>query len=120
MQCTLTDLPLLAAEAQDMKGHREEADSKRIHEQHMEPGIEDHVILSARGEADRWGALPPVDQTTRSLSELHTGISSLGDSTLQITCPSPPGLPQAPLHSPSPSLHPSPPSSTSSLTPTAR
>ena len=123
MQCTLTDLPLLAAEAQDMKEHREEADSKRIHEQHMEPGIVDHAIhdfLSARGEADRWGALPPVDQTTKSLSELHTGISSLGDSTLQITCPSPPGLPQAPLHSPSPSSHPPPPSSTSSLTPTAR
>ena len=40
----------------------------------------------------------PDDQ---SLSELHTGISSLGDSTLQITCPSPPGLPQAPLHPPS-------------------
>ena len=41
------------AEAQDMKEHREEADSKRIHEQHMEPGIEDHVIhdfLSAGGE----------------------------------------------------------------------
>ena len=86
MQCTLTDLPLLAAEAQDMKEHREEADSKRIHEQHMEPGIVDHAIhdfLSARGEADRWGALPPVDQTTKSLSDLHTGISSLGDSTLQ-------------------------------------
>ena len=112
MQCTLTDLPLLAAEAQDMKEHREEADSKRIHEQHMEPGIVDHAIhdfLSARGEADRWGALPPVDQTTKSLSDLHTGISSLGDSTLQITCPSLPGLPQAPLHSPSPSSHPFPP-----------
>ena len=86
MQCTLTDLPLLAAEAQDMKEHRGEADSKRIHEQHMEPGIVDHAIhdfLSARGEADRWGALPPVDQMTKSLSDLHTGISSLGDSTLQ-------------------------------------
>ena len=93
MQCTLTDLPLLAAEAEDMEEHREEEDSKRIHEQHMEPGIVDHAIhdfLSARGEADRWGALPPVDQTTKGLSDLHTGISSLGDSTLRVTCPDPP------------------------------
>ena len=112
MQCTLTDLPLLAAEAQDMKEHREEADSKRIHEQHMEPGIVDHAIndfLSARGEADRWGALPPVDQTTWGLSELHTRISSLGDSTLQSHQSQPTGA--APNSAPFPIslLAPSPP-----------
>ena len=68
MQCTLTDLPLLAAEAEDMEEHREEEDSKRIHEQHMEPGIEDHVIhdfLSARGggrQVGRSASCRPDDQ----------------------------------------------------------
>ena len=54
MQCTLTDLPLLAAEAQDMKEHREEADSKRIHEQHMEPGLL-HLLRHPNGEVTLLG-----------------------------------------------------------------
>ena len=121
MQCTLTDLPLLAAEAEDLEGHREKEDSKRIHEQHMEPGIVDHAIhdfLSARGEADRWGALPPVDQTTWGLSELHTRISSLGDSTLQSHQSQPAGA--APNSAPFPISLLTPPPPPPTLTPTAR
>merc|ERR1719509_670187 len=93
-------------------------DSKRSYEQDMEPSIVDHVIhnfLSARGEAGEWGALPPVDQTATSMSDLDTGISSLGDSTLQSIQPSLParhrrGCPRLRSIPPPPSSsHPPPP-----------
>ena len=95
MQSTLTGLPLLAAEAEDKEEHREKVDSKRSYEQDMEPSIVDHVIhnfLSARGEAGEWGTLPPADQTATSLSDLDTGISFLGDSTMQSHQPPQPAL----------------------------
>ena len=67
MQCTLTDLPLLAAEAQDMKEHREEADSKRIHQQHMEPGLL-HLLRHPNGEVTLLGTsiLPVNNPSTTS------------------------------------------------------
>ena len=97
MQSTLTGLPLLGGDGDAAKEDPVEeenvsekdsgtGDSKRSYDHDMEPSIVDHVIhnfLSARGEAGEWATLPPVDQTTTSMSDLDTGISSMGDSSLQ-------------------------------------
>merc|ERR1719509_435647 len=98
-------------------------DSKRSYEQDMEPSIVGQVmkkLVSARGEAGEWGALPPVDQTATSMSDLDTGISSLGDSTLQSIQPSLTalhrrGCPRLRSIPPPPSSSHPPPSSTSSI-----
>jgi len=97
MQSTLTGLPLLGGDGDAAKEEPLEeenvsekdsgtGDSKRSYDHDMEPNIVDHVIhnfLSARGEAGEWATLPPVEQTTTSMSDLDTGISSMGDSSLQ-------------------------------------
>merc|ERR1719429_720849 len=97
MQSTLTGLPLLGGDGDAGKEEPAEeenvsekdsgtGDSKRSYEHDMEPSIVDHVIhnfLSARGEAGEWAAIPQVDRTTTSMSDLDTGISSMGDSSVQ-------------------------------------
>ena len=86
MATTVTGLPLLGGEGEikdEEEGSERDSgtgDSKRSYDHDMEPSIVDHVIhnfLQARGEAGEWAALP-----TTSMSDLDTGISSLGDSSL--------------------------------------
>jgi Leucine-rich repeat (LRR) protein len=101
LQNTTTGRPLLGGgQGKEERGEEEGSekdsgtgDSKRSYDHDLEPSIVDHVIhnfLSARGEASEWAALmgeqklrTRADQTATSLSDLDTGISSLGDSTLQ-------------------------------------
>eukprot|EP00092_Neocalanus_flemingeri_P010605 GFUD01011424.1.p1 GENE.GFUD01011424.1~~GFUD01011424.1.p1 ORF type:complete len:1305 (-),score=340.61 GFUD01011424.1:343-4257(-) len=87
LQTTTTGLPLLSDP--ELKERNDEecserdsgtGDSKRSYD-NMENNIVDHVIhnfLSARGEGE-WGVLS-TDYTATSLSDLDTGISSLGES----------------------------------------
>jgi len=82
-----TGLPLLGdpelKERNDDEGSERDSgtgDSKRSYD-NMENNIVDHVIhnfLSARGEGE-WGVMSS-DYNTTSLSDLDTGISSLGES----------------------------------------